>query len=228
MPPGRPSVVITRPEHVASIRKRLSETESVTTISEADLVQAQGSVLEQRPSMVLLHADFAATSRGATLVSAIKAADLGTAIRVFIEDEGTPLMVTDAVLPPSDVLLETSRPLERAGTRQATRYPMNQRRLAINGDVGELIDLSVCGAQVRTMFRLRPMKVARLVIPKDGSDVRVQGTVAWATAVPTGGAIQYRAGIEFVNPDRATLAEFCTQHGGAPDSTLGVTARTTD
>lgn len=225
---GRHSLVITRPEHLASIRKRLSDTASVTTISESDLVQVQRSVLEQRPTIVLLHADFAATSRGATLVSAIKAAGMATAIRVFIEDDGTPLILSDAVMPPADLVLEASRPLERAGTRQATRYPMNQRRLAINGDVGELIDLSISGAQVQTMFRLRLQKVARLVIPEGGRDMRVQGTVVWATAVPAGSAIQYRAGIEFVNPDRATLAEFCTRHGGAPDTTLGVAARATD
>ena len=37
------------------------------------------------------------------------------------------------------------------------------------------------------------------------------------------GAIQYRAGIEFVKPDKKTLSEFCSRHGGTPDPTLSTT-----
>ena len=51
------------------------------------------------------------------------------------------------------------------------------------------------------------------------SDVRLQGTVAWAIAVPSGGAIQYRAGVEFVNPDKKQLTTYCEKHGGTPDPT---------
>ena len=60
----------------------------------------------------------------------------------------------------------------------------------------------------------------RFVLP-DESDLRFQGTVAWAIAVPSGGTIQYRAGVEFVNPDKKRLAAFCETHGGTPDPTLG-------
>lgn len=121
----------------------------------------------------------------------------------------------------ADALLETSRPLDRAGTRQAARYPMNRREVVINGDGALLIDLSVSGAQVQTPQRLRPLKVARMVLPTDGGDLKLQGTVAWAIAVPGGGSIQYRAGIEFVNPAQKELSAFCGKHGGAPDPTLG-------
>jgi hypothetical protein len=171
-----------------------------------------------------MHSAFAATSRGASLVSALKATprDTGTAIRVFIEDEvKVPLILTETAQSPHEALLETTRPLDRAGTRQAARYPMDRRPVAVNGDAGQLIDLSVSGAQLQTAVRLRPLKVARLVIPGDAGDLRLQGTVAWAIAVPSGGAIHYRAGIEFVNPDKTQLAAFCAAHGGAPDPTLG-------
>ena len=48
-----------------------------------------------------MHSAFAATSRGATLVSALKAKprDTGTAIRVFIEDEvKAPVMLAETAL----------------------------------------------------------------------------------------------------------------------------------
>ena len=175
-----------------------------------------------------MHSEMAATSRGATIVSALKsAADGGTAIRVFIEDDvRTPLLVvTETNLAPEDVVLETSRPLDRAGTRQAARYPMNRRMVAINGEAGQLIDLSVSGAQVQCSARLRPLKVARLVIPDSTGDVRIQGTIAWAIGVPAAGSIQYRAGVEFVKPDKQVLAAFCEKYGGKPDPLLGRTDR---
>jgi hypothetical protein len=220
------SIVIVRPEHVVSVRKRLAEADIVAVISEAELLLMQDTILHRPPEVLVMHSAFAATSRGAQLISAVKARprDTGTSIRVFIEDEvKAPLILSESNLSPHDALLETSRPLDRAGTRKAARYPMDRRAVAINGDSGQLIDLSVSGAQVQTAVRLRPLKVARLVLPHGTGDIRIQGTVAWAIAVPSGGAIHYRAGIEFVNPDQAVLAKFCAAHGGAPDPTLGTT-----
>ena len=216
------SIVIVRPEHVTSIKKRLTDTEHVGVVSEAELLQVQDSLLARPPDLLVMSPTFAATSRGATLVAALKAKprDTGTAIRVFIEDEvKAPLILTEKALGGTEALLETSRPLDRAGTRQAARYPMNRRAVAVNGDQGQLIDLSVSGAQVQVATRLRPLKVARLVLPGDGGDVRLQGTVAWAIAVPSGGAIHYRAGVEFVNPEKTQLTTYCEKYGGTPDPT---------
>jgi hypothetical protein len=214
------SIVIVRPEHLVPVKKRLSASEVVLVISEAELLQVQDTIVARPPELVVMHSAFAATSRGAMLIAALKtnSGDAGTAIRVFMEDDvKMPLLVSDTA-PPNDSLLETSRPLDRAGTRQAARYPMKRRSVSVNGDPGELVDLSVSGAQVQTPTRVRPLKVTRLVIPE--GDFRLQGTVAWAIAIPAGGAIHYRAGIEFVNPDRKRLAVFCAKHGGAPDPTL--------
>lgn len=226
MPSGY-SVVIARPEHVASIKTRLGDSEKVVVISEGELLQVQDTFLKRPPDVLVMHAEMAATSRGATVVSALKATSKDTtAVRVFIEDDQkNPLIVSENSLTPADALLETSRPLDRAGTRQAARYPMNRRMTAVNGEAGELIDLSVSGAQLQTRIRLRPLKVARLVIPEGSGDIRLQGTVAWAIGVPAAGAIQYRAGIEFVKPDKEVLAAFCAKYGGAPDPLLGKSER---
>jgi hypothetical protein len=212
-------IVIAKPEHLVSIKKRLSEAENVDVVSEADLLQFQETLLNRPPDVLLMHSAFATTSRGATLIAGLKAnsRDTGTALRVLIEDDVTPLLITEASLSPYDALLETSRPLDRAGTRQAARYPMNRRPVAVNGDPGQLIDLSVSGAQVQSIVRLRPLKMARLVLPDGNGDIRLQGTVAWAIAVPSGGAIQYRAGIEFVTANQKQLIEFCERYGVAPD-----------
>lgn len=219
------SVVVVRPEHVASIKQRLGSSEKVVVVSENELVQVQDTFVKRPPDVLVMHAEMAATSRGATVVSALKTAsgDNGMSIRVFIEDDvhAPLLVVTETNLPPEDIVLETSRPLDRAGTRQALRYPMHRRMVAVNGESGQLIDLSVSGAQVQAATRLRPLKVARLVIPDESGDLRIQGTIAWAIGVPASGAIQYRAGVEFVKHDKQVLAAFCEKHGGAPDPILG-------
>jgi hypothetical protein len=63
-----------------------------------------------------------------------------------------------------------------------------------------------------------------MVLPGDDGDLRLQGTVAWAIAVPSGGSIQYRAGVEFVNADKQVLTTFCEKYGGTPDpTTTGIT-----
>src|SRR5688500_6311484 len=217
------SIVIVRPEHLGSVKKRLSDAEYVAVFSETEWMSVQDSVLARPPEVLVMQAAFAATSRGATLVSALKAKprEHGTAVRVFIEDEvKSPLILTETELPPIDALLETSRPLDRAGTRQAARYPMNRRDVIVNGDAGQLIDLSVSGAQVQLTSRLRPLKVARVTLSSDDAEIKLQGTVAWAIAVPDKGAITYRAGIEFVNPEKKKLSAYCTKYGGAPDPTL--------
>src|SRR6185436_1233189 len=117
------SVVVVRPEHVATIKQRLSSSEKIVVISETELVQVQDTFIKRPPDVLVMHAEMAATSRGATVVSALKAAsgENGMAIRVFIEDDvNTPLLVvTETNLPAEDIVLETSRPLDRAGTRQA-------------------------------------------------------------------------------------------------------------
>lgn len=222
--PNVNSIVIVRPEHYVSVKKRLEQADVVFVVAESELLQIQDTLVERPPEIIVMHSAFAATSRGATLVSALKAKprETGTAIRVFIEDDQKiPLILTETTLTPHDALLETSRPLDRAGTRQAARFSMHRRPVAVNGDTGQLIDLSVSGAQVQSAMRLRPLKMVRLVLPDEALDLRLQGTVAWAIAVPSGGSIQYRAGVEFVNPDKKLLAAFCDRHGAAPDKASG-------
>ena len=218
------SIVIVRPEHLVSMRRRMADADFVGVFSESDLLVLRDDLLAQPPEIVVMHSDFAATSRAASLIAALKLKprDTGTAVRVFIDDEvKAPLLLAETALAPADALLETSRPLDRAGTRQAARYPMHQRPVAVNGDPGQLIDLSVSGAQLQTAARLRPLKAARLVLRDATGDIYMQGTVVWAIAVQAGRSIQYRAGIEFVNPDKKQLTNFCTVYGGVPDATLG-------
>lgn len=212
------AVVIVRSEHIASIRERLGDASPVAVYADADSLHVLAALLARPPDILVIHQTFAATSRGATLVARIKSEPqlIGTSVRVLIEDEDTaPLMLSQTTIAAEDALLETSRPLDRAGTRQAARYPMNRRSVVVNGEPSHLVDLSVTGAQVQVPMRLRPSQVVRLVVPDEAGETRCQGTVAWSIAVLSGGTVQYRAGLQFINPDSTRLAAFCTRFGGA-------------
>ncbi|OFW38979.1 MAG: hypothetical protein A3J29_12355 [Acidobacteria bacterium RIFCSPLOWO2_12_FULL_67_14b] len=220
------AVVIARPEYLAAIRERLGGISSVAVVSDTHSLDVQASILARPPEILVIHPAFAASSRGATLVAMLKSKPrtTGTAVRVLIEDENkAPLLLSQTMLPAEDALLETSRPLDRAGTRQAKRYPMNRRAMVVNGEPCHLVDLSVTGAQVQVPMRLRPSQVVRFVLPAQPADIRCQGTVAWSIAVPSGGTVQYRVGMEFVNPDSTRLAAFCTRFGDTPDPNSRVT-----
>ncbi len=214
------AIVISRPEHLIAIRQRMGATGDVAVFSDTDSLSLQAAVQASPPGLLVVHQAFAASSRGATLVASIKSAPgaKATVIRVLIEGEDkVPLILAESTLSPEKALFETSRPLNRAGTRQAARYPMHRRAVIVNGEACHLIDLSVTGAQVQVSMRLRPSQVVRLVLAEESGEMRCQGTVAWSILVPSGASIQYRAGIEFISPDGPRLMAHCTRFGGTPD-----------
>ena len=196
------AIVIVTPEHLAAVKDRLADAKFVGVIGESDLLQVQDSFLSRPPDILVMHSAFATTSRGATLISAIKAKTGagGTAIRVFIEDDvKSPLILAEASLSPLDALLETTRPLERAGTRQAARYPMNRFAVAVNGENGQLIDLSISGAQVQVVA---PTRGTAAVTDENG-----QFLMPW----PFTGTVTVRASKEGFHS-----REYSTPEPGAP------------
>jgi hypothetical protein len=221
---SKKTVVITSPEHVVAMRKRLLSDDSQVEVYADDSLRVLDAILDRPPKTLAIHKTFAASSRGATLVARLKSESSlkDVEVRVLIEDEDkAPLILSEMSFSPAKALHEASRPLDRAGTRQAARFAMHRRAIFVNGEGGHLIDLSVSGAQIQVPSRLRPSQVVRLILPGEAGELRSQGTVAWSIAVPAAGAIQYRAGIEFINPNAVGLSAFCERFGGAPDTKTG-------
>ena len=213
------AVVVARSEHLEAMRERLGGPSPIAVFSDDDSLHVLDAMLARPPGVLAIHQAFAATSRGGMLVARIRSEPrlIGTEIRVLIEDDEAPLILSQTTLAPNEALLATTRPLDRAGTRQAARFPMNRRAVAVNGEHGQLVDLSVTGAQVQVPMRLRLSQVVRIILMDEDGNTRCQGTVAWSILVASGGVIQYRAGLEFINPDADRLAAYCAKFGGAPD-----------
>ena len=212
------AVLIVRSEHASVFRKRLGSDAAVAVFADAESLHAADAILTRPPKLVVLDSTFATTPRAATLVSRIKseARSQPIELRVLIDDEShVPLLLSQNVTSPEKALVDTSRPLDRAGTRRAVRYGMNRLPVVVNGESGHLVDLSVTGAQLMVTIRLRPGQAVRVTLAEDASNIRCQGTVAWSVAATIGSSIQYRGGVEFQNPDTTRLSAFCTRFGAA-------------
>jgi hypothetical protein len=216
-------VIISTPEHVSALRKRLGDP-GVAVFADTDSLQALETIQAKRPTIVALNSTFAETARGAALVAQIKGDSRlsGIDVRVLIDDENkVPLAIADQAPSSEKALLETSRPLGRAGTRAALRYVMDRRAILVNGERSHLIDLSITGAQVVLPARVRPNEPVRLVLSDEAGETRFPGTIVWAVAVPIRGSIEYRAGVQLSKPNTKWIESYCHQFGGRPDLTFG-------
>jgi hypothetical protein len=220
------AIVIVNAAYKVALRKRLQTDSGIAVFSDTESLQALEAIVRHPPRMVALDSTFAATSRGATMVTRLKTEPSlsGIELRMLIEDETkVPLILSQAVTSPEKAMLQTSRPLDRVGTRQAARFPMGRRVVMVNGEHSHLVDLSVTGAQVLVSIRLSPTQSVRLTLFDEATEIRCQGTVAWSVAVPGGAAVQYRAGVQLINPDSTRLSAFCIQHGRPANPIRGTT-----
>jgi hypothetical protein len=217
-------IIISTPAHVPALRKRLGGDPGVVVFADMDSLKALETIATAGPQVVALSPAFADTARGAALVAHVKGDSRLSSIdlRVLIEDQhNVPLVIAYQATSAEKALLETSRPLGRAGTRAALRYVMDRRGIVVNGEQSALIDLSVTGAQVLLPNRVRPNEPVRVVLSHEASEARFPGTIIWSVAVPAAGSIQYRAGVKLSNPDTEWIERYCRQVGGRPDLTFG-------
>ena len=217
-------VVISHSDHAVALQERFQADPTVVVFDDSNSIPALDAILAGHPKIVALNTTFVKTARGAALVARLKGdADLRDVdVRVLIEDEHqVPLLLSDSAPSLEQVLIETSRPLGRAGTRTALRYVMDRRAILVNGERGHLVDLSVTGAQVLVPMRLRPNEPVRLLLSADKGGMRCPGIVVWSVAVPIGRTIQYRAGVKITHHDWKAIEDYCARFGGRPDLTFG-------
>jgi hypothetical protein len=210
---GPSLIVIARAEHEVALRKRLGSEPSVALFSDADALKAFDAVVSHPPKILALDRTFAFTARGAALVARLKSDQRMGAIdlRVLTEDEtNSPTILETKALGLEGAVLKTSHPLDYCGTRRAPRFPVTDgASVVVNGESGTLVNLSATGAQLVVHMRLRPSEPLRLALVDSDSEVKVRGVVAWSSVESSNGALAYRAGVEFINPDALSLDAFC-------------------
>jgi hypothetical protein len=214
---GASVIVIARAEHEVALRKRLGSEPSVALFSDADALKAFDAVEAHPPKMLVLDRTFAFTARGAALVARLKGDQRMGAIdlRVLTEDETNSPVILETkakALGLEGAVLKTSHPLDYCGTRRAPRFPItDDAGVVVNGESGTLVNLSSTGAQLVVHMRLRPSEPLRLALVDSDAEVKVRGVVAWSSVESDNGALAYRAGVEFINPDALSLDAFCVR-----------------
>jgi hypothetical protein len=195
------------------------------SITDAEPLRALEIITTRRPDVIALERLFAATPRGAALISRVKAdPSLSHAeIRVVAHDEEPPALppakgAADPV--PANTGGEThaatpgARPLDLQGTRRARRFRIaGQPDVLVDGSQASLVDLSVVGAQVVSASVLRPNQRVRLSINDEQGTIRCTAVVAWAKfEIPPKSGPRYRAGLDFFTPDATAIDAYCSRH----------------
>jgi len=217
------TVVIAPADLMGALTERLRATSGeLIACPDHDIAHAIETVVERRPARVALERLFAATSRGAALLTRLKADPslVDVEIRIVSHDSdysrvsirrpigGAPGSTTPAVAQPA-------APLDQVGTRREPRSPINEGvEVLVDGNQARLIDLSALGAQVLSAAVLRPNQRVRVSMVDERLTLRVQALVVWARfESPKGSPTpHYRAGLEFSGADTEGVTEYLTRH----------------
>ena len=80
--------------------------------------------------------------------------------------------------------------------------------IQIDGNPGQLVDLSMTGAQVLTPAAINPNRLVTVTLPLSDSVLSCKAKVAWSRLEPRSGQLWYRAGVQFTTVDQQGLESF--------------------
>ena len=210
------TILVAAPELIPALRERLGGDDHVLTFADSEPLRALKAIIAQPPRVVALERIFAASPRGAALISRIKAdkALEGVEIRILSHDSDY-TRVSPRRRGGSLEEAEIKR-LDK-GTRRAPRYRIKPGvALRVDEQPAQLVDLSAIGAQLITAQALKPKQVVHLLIGEASERVTVSARVVWAKLEVVRTARAYRAGVHFITPDRRALAAFAQAHQPKP------------
>lgn len=184
------TVLITSPEHLSAFLT--GDLRDALAFSGDDTVAALDVIKNQRPSLIALEDLYAVTARGRALIARIEADPLlrGCQIRIL----------THMAAPPAQ------EPIDR---RRTPRFLVGDGvEVRFDGHRAVLVNVSLGGAQVIAARPLRPNQRGKVTLNTVNKGMRIPCGVAWASLELVGGTPQYRAGIEFNDPNTAALQAF--------------------
>lgn len=227
-------VLIAAPELIPALRERIGgNDEEILTFADTETLPALQAIAADRPPVVALERLFAASPRGAALITRIKSDHALDEVEIRIlshDSDYTRVSPRAAPAPPSP----TRRPRQRTaaldrGTRRAQRFRLRADvSMMLENRPAFVVDLSELGTQVLGHAPLKPKQHVHALLDPGGIELELEGMVVWARMESVGGRPSYRAGIEFEAPDRPALARFCEENKAeAPVNEPRRPARTT-
>jgi hypothetical protein len=207
------TVIVAAPEYLPALQEQDGFGDALA-FSDAEALKALEAITRERPKVIALEKQFAATSRGAALIKRIKADPKlrKCEIRV-VSHEGESDEVPSPDAAPAGVEAAAPAKLDQRGTRRAPRVKIvDGVEVLIDGSPAMLIDLSVVGAQVVSPTILRPNQRVRMILPDEERPIRCVAGVAWAAFEMPKTGPRYRAGIEFFDAESGNLDRFIEQN----------------
>lgn len=200
------TVLVAAPEYLPVLQEQVDFTDALA-FSDAEALKALEAITRDRPKVIALEKQFAATSRGAALIKRIKADPKlkQCEIRIVSHEGENELVPTHE----STTLELSPAKLDQRGTRRAPRVKIvDGVEVLIDGSPATLVDLSVIGAQVLSPTILKPNQRVRMILPDDERPIRCSAAVAWAAFEMPKSGPRYRAGIEFFDAESGNLDRF--------------------
>ncbi len=219
-------MVIAPPDLLPRLVERLRSQDAgeLTTCADTDIPAAIERVLAVRPDRVALERLFAATSRGAALLSRLKA-DPALAHAEFriVSHDSDYWRISPRRPGPSDAMpsavshpvTSDAPPLDQHGTRRAARLSIQEGvEVLVDGSPARVVDLSGVGGQVLSSGVLKPNQRVRVSMVDGRVTLRCQATIIWARFELSRGDLgpRYRAGLEFSGADTDGIAEYARRH----------------
>ena len=206
------TVLVAAPEYLPALQEQ-GDFGDALAFSDADALKALEAITRDRPKVIALETQFAATSRGAALIKRIKADPKlrKCEIRVVsLEGDSEEFSQSEPTLRGAET---EAVKLDQRGTRRAQRAKIvDGVEVLIDGSPAMLIDLSVVGAQVVSPTILRPNQRVRMILPDEERPIRCVAGVAWAAFEMPKSGPRYRAGIEFFDAESGNLDRFIEQN----------------
>lgn len=170
------TVLIAPAEHLGGLQEQRG-LKGAKTFADTEAHLALEYITSERPQIIALEREFAASRRGVALVNRIKgdSAFSNTEIRIVY-------------------------------SRRARRFRVDgEMQVIIDGNPARIVDLSMVGAQVISATSLRPNQRIRMSLEGDHR-LRFNAAVAWANfELPVEGP-RYRAGINFQDANAAVIS----------------------
>jgi len=200
-----PTVLIASPDFLPALQERKDLGETVA-FADTDALKALDLITRQRPKVVALEREFAATSRGTALINRIKADPslTGCEIRIISANGSAPPPVAVAEAPVAPTIV--AAPLDQTGTRRAPRFNIAEGYdVQVDNKPASLVNLSLVGAQVVSPTILKPNQRVRFILADKPKAIRIASVIAWASFELPKGNPRYRAGVEFLDSDQALV-----------------------
>ena len=190
--PMSTTVLIASPQNLSALQR--GDLCDALAFSADDTLAALEAIKCQRPGVIVVEDLYAASSRGRALIARV---------------EADPTLQECQVRTVSHVA-EGGAPLVMTGTRRAPRFKVvDGVKVRIDGSPATLVNLSVIGAQVISTTVLKPSQRGKFAFLDNADKTKsIPCSVAWATLEIVEGALRYRAGVEFSNPDPTTVQQF--------------------